>query len=84
MTTFHGEIPQNRKNKIVLLKFWGNSAGNLKNYYQTNDYVLIEGYITTKNKRKSSLSIKSSKSIFITVLKIYPFLLKSNRTFKKL
>ena len=71
------EIPQIRKNKIVYLTFWGNLAQEVKNYYQVNDYVLIEGYLSIE-KKTSELFSENQKKMIITVLKIYPFLLKSN------
>jgi hypothetical protein len=48
--TIRVEIPQIRKNKIVYLRFWGNLAQEVKNYYQINDYILIEGYILIEKK----------------------------------
>ena len=77
-TTFRVEIPQIRQNKIVSLVFWGNLANEVKNYYQINDYILIEGYTSIKNKNAPSLN-KNSKKIVITVLKVHPFLLKANQ-----
>lgn len=74
-TTFRVEIPQIRKNRIVSLIFWGNLANDVKNYYQVNDYILIEGYLSIE-KKPSNLLNKTPKKIIITVLKVYPFLLK--------
>lgn len=74
-TTFRVEIPQIRKNRIVSLVFWGNLANDVKNYYQVNDYILIEGYLSIE-KNQFNLLNKNPKKIIITVLKVYPFLLK--------
>ena len=74
-TTFRVEIPQIRKNRIVSLVFWGNLANDVKNYYQVNAYILIEGYLSIE-KKQSNLLNKTPKKIIITVLKVYPFLLK--------
>jgi hypothetical protein len=76
VTTFRVEIPQTRNNRIISLVFWGNLAREVKNYYQINDYILIEGYTSIRN--------KNSKKVTITVLKVYPFLLKANRTSSKI
>jgi len=76
-TTFRVEISQIRKNKIVSIIFWGNLAREVKNYYQVNDYILIEGYIAIQ-KKDSNLANQNSQNIVITVLKVYPFLLESN------
>ena len=81
-TTFRVEIPQIRQNKIVSLVFWGKLANEVKNYYQVNDYILVEGY-TSIEKKSSDLSNKNPRKIIITVLKVYPFLLKSNQTIMK-
>jgi hypothetical protein len=76
-TTFQAEIPQIRENKIVSLVFWGNLAQEVKNYYQVSDYILIEGYVSIKINNTNLLD-KNSKKVIITVLKVSPFLLKSN------
>jgi hypothetical protein len=78
VTTFRVEIPQTRNNRIISLVFWGNLAREVKNYYQINDYILIEGY-TSIEKKHSELVNKKPRKITITVLKVYPFLLKSNQ-----
>ena len=73
-------IPQIRRNKspkIISLVFWGTLASDVKNYYKINDYILIEGYISIKiNKKKDSI-LFNSKKVIVTVLKVYPFFLKS-------
>jgi single-stranded DNA-binding protein len=83
VTKFRVEIPQIRKNKIITLVFWGNLAREVQNYYQINDYILIEGYLSIRNKKNLNLITKNSKQVTITVLKVYPFLLKSNRGISK-
>ena len=48
-TQFRALLPQSRKNKfsrIVKLTFWGKLASDIKNYYQMDDYILIEGYVS--------------------------------------
>ena len=77
-TTIRVELPQIRNNRIIYLVFWGNLASEVKNYYQINDYILIEGYLSIRNKKNLN-----SKKVTITVLKVYPFLLKSNRNISK-
>jgi single-stranded DNA-binding protein len=71
------ELAQFRQNRLILVTFWGNLAQEVKNYYQVNDYVLIEGYLSIE-KKTSELFSENQKKMIITVLKIYPFLLKSN------
>ena len=69
-------VPQLRKtnsSKIVLLTFWKSLTSDTKNYYQVNQYMLIEGYVLV-NFKKSLTSIPStSKKVIITVLKGAPF-----------
>ena len=79
-TTVRVEMSQTRKNKIIILNFWGNLAGEVKDYYQINDYILIEGYVSIRKQNNLNSVIKNSKYVTITVLKVYPFLLKSNRS----
>jgi hypothetical protein len=85
-TQFRALIPQIRKNKppkIILLIFWGTLASDVKNYYQINDYILIEGYISIKINKNTDSIVLNSKKVIITVLKVYPFLLKSHNTITK-
>ena len=82
-TTIRAEIPQIRKNKIISLVFWGNLANEINNYYQINDYILIEGYSSIV-KKDSELWKKTPSKMIITVLKIYPFLLNSKQSIKKI
>ena len=68
-TILQVEVVQTRKNKCILLVFWGNLADKIKTSYKKNDYLLIEGYTSIK-KTNSKLNI-----IIITVLKASPFFL---------
>lgn len=74
MVTFRVEVPQIRQNTMVLLVFWNSLAAGVRDYYQINDYIFIEGYISVE-KRNFKLLDQSSKKIVITVLKAYPFFL---------
>jgi len=80
---FRAQLPQTRNTKIVKLTFWGNLARDVANYYKINDYILIEGYISLRNKQVSNLMTQISKKIEITVLKIYPFLLSYDRSISR-
>jgi len=62
-------------NQMVNLTFWGNLAQDVANYYKTNDYLIIEGYLSFKNKSKSNVNYPVLKKLKITVLKVDPFLL---------
>lgn len=73
ITKVRVQLPQLRTTQVVKLTFWGNLASDVNNFYKTNDYVIIEGYISYKNE----LQFQVPKKIEITVLKIYPFLLNS-------
>lgn len=78
VTQFRVQFPQVRKNYVVHLTAWGNLARDIADYYKINDYILIEGYISLRDKQSSKAIISKSKKIEITVLKIYPFSLMSN------
>lgn len=67
-TEFRVQFPQFRGNKIVNLVFWGKLAYEVSNYYQANDYIIIEGYLSTINK-------KPLKKVEVTVLKVFTFVL---------
>ena len=84
VTTFRAQIPQFRNTRIVKLSFWGNLARDVITYYKVNDYLIIEGYLSLRNPENSQSMISKSKKIEITVLKVYPFLLNSNRSISKI
>ena len=77
ITTVRVQLPQLRNTQVVKLTFWGNLARDINDFYKTNDYVIIEGYISCKNELQLNLNSQVSKQIEITVLKVYPFLLNS-------
>jgi hypothetical protein len=83
ITKFRVQFPQVRKNIIVNLVFWGNLGKDVVNYYQINDYILVEGYLSLREKQITNLSIRNSKKVEITGLKVYPFLLNYDRKVNK-
>ena len=64
--------------RIMTLVFWGNLAEEIIQYYQNNDYILIEGYLSINKKKSPMWTLKKFGQIKITVLKVYPFFLNSN------
>ncbi len=84
VTEFRVQLPQVRNTTIVHLIFWGNLARDVATYYKINDYILIEGYLSLRDKRSSNLTAQPSKQIEITVLKLYPFLLSYDPSAVKL
>jgi len=83
VTRFRAQIPQLRNTRIINVTFWGNLARDVATYYKVNDYLLVEGYLSLRNKKNSNLSGSPSKKVELTVLKVYPFLLTSNRSLTK-
>lgn len=82
---FRAQLPQVRKSRIVKLVIWGKLARAVLDYYKINDYILIEGYASlTDNNNISNINKKPLKTVTITVLKVYPFLLNYNRFINKL
>lgn len=73
ITKFRVQFPQVRQTSLVHLTFWGNLANDIMNYYKVNDYILIEGYISVRDRKSFNNVTSKSKKIEITVLKIYPF-----------
>ena len=80
VTKFRVQLPQVRNNAIINLVFWGKLSQDVANYYQINDYIIIEAYFSFREKEK----FKNFKKVEITVLKVYPFLLSYNRQSIKL
>jgi single-stranded DNA-binding protein len=55
VTEFRVQLPQVRNTTIVHLIFWGNLARDVATYYKINDYILIEGYLSLRDRQSSSL-----------------------------
>ena len=70
ITKFRVQLPQIRNNRIIYLIFWGNLSHDIVNYYQLNDYIMIEGYLSSIRKPKNNL-IQTSQKLYITVTKLY-------------
>ena len=75
VSKFRVQFPQIQNSQIVNLIFWDNLAIHVSNYYQINDYIMIEGYFSLNTKYLLNKGKKNSKKFEITVLKIYPFFL---------
>jgi len=74
------QLPQIRKNNtsiLVHLSVWGKLSHDVAKYYQPDDYIIIEGYISLKNINNDKDLNLLDKQIEISVLKLYPLLLKS-------
>ena len=70
VTKFRAQLPQIRNNRIINLVFWGNLAHDVASYYQVNDYIMIEGYLSSIRRPKNNL-VQTSQKLYITVIKLY-------------
>ena len=80
ITEVRAQLPQTRNNVIVSLTFWGKLSQDIIDYYNMDDYIIIEGYLSLLE----NPSVKNSKKVKITVLKVYPFLLSYNQQNSKI
>ena len=79
VTEFRARLAQPRKTQIVHLVVLGNLADNLANYYNVNDSILVEGYVSVSPLSNSKSNQEFLNKIKIIVLKIYPLLSNSNQ-----
>ena len=84
LTKFRAQLPQIRKTRVVDIVVWGNLANDVAKYYSTNDYILVEGYLSLRKLSQLKSNRKVLKRARFTVLKAYPFLLSSNRSNSKI
>ena len=70
---------------ILHLSIWGNLASDYIEYYEINDYIVVEGYISLRESLSNSLNSTKDKQVEVSVFKIYPFILnsKDKAKFKK-
>jgi hypothetical protein len=71
-TECRAQLTQVRNIRMVNLVFWGNLARDAVNSYQVNDYLLIEGYLSLRDKTSNQLVKRNLKKVEITVLKSFP------------
>ena len=80
LTELTVQLPQVRKNNIKVIlhvSVWGKLSYDVAKYYQPDDYIIIEGYISIRNLNTDRVINLSDKQIEISVFKLYPLLLKS-------
>ena len=73
MVQFKVQLPYTRNKLqspiIINSVIWGDLAYDIANYYQVNDYALIEGYLSLPFNNQ-----KKHQTITISITKLYPFL----------
>ena len=79
ITQFRAQFPQTRDSIIINLTFWGNLALDVASHYNIDDFILFEGYLSIHLKQNSELTQFKEKKVEVTVFKVYPFLLNTNR-----
>jgi len=80
LTELTVQLPQIRKNnsKIILqVSIWGKLSYDVAKYYQPDDYIIIEGYISMRNINMERVVNLIDKQVEISVFKLYPLLLRS-------
>ena len=79
LTELTVQLPQVRKNNVkIILKvsIWGKLSYDVAKYYQPDDYIIIEGYISIRDINTDCIVNLLNKQIEISVFKLYPLLLK--------
>lgn len=84
ITKFRAQLPQIRQTAVVDVVVWGNLANDVAKYYNTNDYILVEGYLSLPKSIHLKSSRKYLKRARVTLIKAYPFFLSSNRSTLKI
>jgi len=80
LTELTVQLPQVLKNnsKIILqVSIWGKLSYDAAKYYQPDDYLIIEGYISIRNIDTGRVVNSLNKQVEISVFKLYPLFLKS-------
>ena len=68
---------QNNSHTICKLSFWGQSAYEILKYYKTNDYVLVEGYLSFRQSHFEKFDLTTE--VEISIFEVYPFALKTDQ-----
>lgn len=78
LTELTVQLPQIFKSNLKLilqLSIWGKLSYDVAKYYQPDDYIIIEGYISIRNINVDTLIDSTDKQVEISVFKLYPLLL---------
>jgi len=70
-TECRAQLAQVRNTKIVNLVFWGNLANDAVSFYHVNDYILIEGYVSLRDKTNKKSFKRTLKKVEIADLKSF-------------
>jgi len=70
-TECRAQLAQLRNIGLVNLVFWGNLGRDAANSYQINDYIMIEGYVSLRDKTNQQLFKRNFKKVEIVVLKSF-------------
>ena len=80
LTELTVQLPQVRKNnsKVIFhVSIWGKLSYDVAKYYQPDDYIIIEGYISMRNINIDHMVNILNKQVEVSVFKLYPLLMKS-------
>ena len=66
---------RNNSYNVCKLSIWGNLSNDVLKYYQVNDYLIIEGYVSRRRSNLKDYNVINE--IEISVFKIYPFALNN-------
>jgi single-stranded DNA-binding protein len=80
LTELTVQLPQVRKNNIkaiLQVSVWGKLSYDVAKYYQPDDYIIIEGYISIKNINTDRVVNLLDKQVEVSIFKLYPLFLKS-------
>jgi single-stranded DNA-binding protein len=80
LTQLTVQLPQIRKNNIKIifqLSVWGKLSYDVAKYYKSNDYLIVEGYISMRNMNITQSLNSMDKQVEVSVFKVYPLFLKS-------
>ena len=58
------------------ISLWGELSQDIIEHYSVNDYIIIEGYLSYGENNIDNTSNDMQNQLELTVVKLYPFLLK--------
>lgn len=65
------QIRKNDKNQFIFLSSWGKLSNKIKKCCNINDYILIEGYLSIREKKSNIFLSTPLKQTILNVLKVY-------------
>ena len=62
-------VKRGKGSEVLNLQIWGNLAQDFLKFYKINDYIIVEGFLSSKKNARTQISVR----------KVYPYVLNNSK-----